>query len=85
MTALSEYSSQLSFLGRALVLAILYWICFAYILIYAISPKRSPGERWFSFGVLGVSFALDYFLGFGWILIMLWGGLCWAGARAGET
>lgn len=67
------------------MLLILYWICFIYIVLYAISPKRTRGERWFSFGVLAISFVLDWFTGFGWLVVLLWGGVCWAASRAGEV
>lgn len=64
---------------------ILYWICFAFILIYALSPKRSSGERWFSLGILMVSLIMDFTIGWGWLLVMFWGALCWAGSRAGDN
>lgn len=64
---------------------ILYWIFFVFILIYAFSPKRTSGERWFSLGILLLSLAIEFTVGYGWVLVFIWGAICWGAYRAGET
>lgn len=68
-----------------MLLTILYWVCFAWIIVWAVNAKRTGGERIFAFGLLGVSLLLDFLTGFGWVIVFLYGGLCWADARAGGT
>lgn len=59
---------------------ILYLICAFYVLSYAVSSKRSTWGRVVSVIVLPVSFFMPY----GWLVILLWGAVCWSDARMGN-
>lgn len=61
------------------MLFILQLICTYFMITYALSPKRSRWGRILSLLMIVVL----WFVPYGWIPGLMWGGLCWSDSRAG--
>jgi hypothetical protein len=60
------------------MLWILQLICCFFIVRYALKPERAWWARLLGIGGLILGFVVP----FGWLLHLLWGGVCWADARS---